>query len=153
MPFDTDQFVKVAKLVLFVVFTIVSAAWTYTVYYENERKSELETLVSLGNSIAGMHVTCKGSFDELAELAGKERFSREGRCYSFFQDAHRISLAAVITIKKPYSVSAKDWAASWDNLQNVIATAGSQAYDFSSLEDAWSTILISKGLKDSPVDE
>ena len=147
MAFSSDQFVNLAKLVLLVVFTMVSAAWTYTVYYENERKSELETLISLGNSIAGMHVACKGSFNKLAELADEDRHSRKGRCYSFFQDAHRISLAAVITVKKPYSVSDKNWAVSWDNLQNVIATAGSQAYDFDSLEDAWSTILVSKGLK------
>ena len=134
MAFDTDRFVKLAQLILFVVFTIVSAIWTYTVYYENERNRELETLISLGNAIAGMHVTCKGSFKNLAKLADEDKLSRKGRCYGYFQDAHRISLAAVITIKKPFSISANNWVAHWQNLQNVIATTGSQEYDFDTVE-------------------
>lgn len=148
MDFDTDRFVKFAQLILFVVFTIVGAAWTHTVYYENERKRELDTLISLGNAIAGMHVTCKGSFKELAKLADEERHSRKGRCYGYFQDAHRISLAAVITIKKPFAVTTKSWVSHWENLQNVIAATGSQEYEFDRLENAWAEILITKGLKE-----
>ncbi|MFT5658860.1 MAG: hypothetical protein ACI9KN_002141 [Gammaproteobacteria bacterium] len=150
MALNFDQLLKFSTLILSIVIAVVGGIWNYTSYYDNERKTELETLINLGNAIAGMHVTCKGEFNELAELANEDSNSRKGRCYLYFQDAHRISLTAVITIKKPYSISAKNWTAYWDNLQNVIAAAGSQKYNFNTIEDAWAAILIAKQLKESP---
>lgn len=153
MVSNFDQFLKFSTVMLSIVIAVVGGAWNYTVYYDNERKHELETLISLGNAIAGMHVTCKGDFKELAGLANEDSNSRKGRCYHYFQEAHRISLAAVISVKRPYSVSAKNWAAYWHRLQYVIAAAGSQKYDFDKIEGAWSAILVAKQLKENPAGE
>ena len=139
---------EIAKILIGLLMTCVGAWWTYTTYYENERKHELETLIDLGNAIAGMHVTCKSSFGDLASLAGKTGSSREGRCYGYFQEAHRISLAAVITVKRPRGSSPEQWSAYWDNLQNVIAAAGTEKYMFEEIEGAWEDILVAKRLKE-----
>jgi hypothetical protein len=148
MTLNTSQVIDIIKIVIGLIIAIIGGLWTYNTYYENERKHELETLISLGNAIAGMHVTCKGNFKELAELAGEDSHSRKGRCYQYFQDAHRISLAAVITVRKPDSTPAKDWSAYWDSLQNVIAAAGSEKYEFNTIENAWVEILVAKELKE-----
>lgn len=152
MALITDHKIEITKIIIGVLMTSVAAWWTYTTYYEDERKHELETLINLGNAIAGMHVSCKGSFGELAELASAAKASRQGRCYEYFQDAHRISLTAPITVKKPYWLSAQQWITYWDNLQNVIAATGSQEYEFNSVQNAWVDILIAKNLKE-PVEE
>jgi len=148
MTFSTSQKIDVIKIILGVIVSIVAAFWTYTTYTANERNKELETLISLGNAIAGMHVTCKGEFNELAELAGEDKNSRKGLCYEYFQNAHRMSLAAVITVKKPYLLAAEDWVGYWEALQNVIAAAGSEKYEFDALENAWVEILVAKELKE-----
>ena len=139
---------EITKILIGLLMTCVGAWWTYTTYYENERKHELETLINLGNAIAGMHVTCKSSFGDLASLAGKTTESREGRCYQYFQEAHRISLAAVITVKRPSGSSPEKWSGYWDNLQNTIAAAGSEKYEFNQIENAWVDILVAKKLKE-----
>jgi hypothetical protein len=144
---------EITKVLIGLLMTCVGAWWTYTTYYENERKHELETLINLGNAIAGMHVTCKSSFGDLASLAGKTTASREGRCYQYFQEAHRISLAAVITVKRPRGSSPEQWSNYWDNLQNVIAAAGSEKYIFNDIESAWVDILVAKKLKEVVVGE
>ncbi len=139
---------EISKIIIGLLMTIVGAWWTYSTYYENERKHELETLINLGNAIAGMHVTCKASFGKLASLASQDKESRAGQCYRYFQEAHRISLAAVITVKRPASSTSEQWSAYWDNLQNVIAAAGSEKYDFTEIETAWVDILVAKKLKE-----
>ena len=150
MTITSDQKIEIIKITIGVIISIVGALWTYTTYTENERNNELKTLIGLGDAIAGMHVTCKSGFGKLADLAGESNDSRAGRCYRYFQDAHRISLAAVITVKKPFASSAKEWAGYWDSLQNVIAAAGSEKYEFNNIEDAWVKILIVKALKEEP---
>lgn len=139
---------EITKIIIGLLITCVGAGWTYTTYYENERKHELETLINPGNAIAGMHVTCKSSFGDLASLAGKTNESREGQCYRYFQEAHRISLAAVITVKRPRGSSPRQWSNYWDNLQNIIAAAGSEKYMFNEIENAWVDILVAKKLKE-----
>ncbi len=139
---------EITKIIIGLLMTCVGAWWTYTTYYENERKHELDTLINLGNAIAGMHVSCKSNFGSLADLAGESNETRKGQCYRYFQEAHRISLAAVITVKKPGSVSSRQWSGYWDNLQNVIAAAGSEKYEFSEIENAWVDILVAKKLKE-----
>lgn len=148
MTLTYDQKIEITKIVIGVIISIVGALWTYSTYTENERNNELKTLVGLGDAIAGMHVTCKGDFGKLADLAGASKDSREGRCYRYFQDAHRISLAAVITVKKPFGFSAREWTGYWNGLQNVIAGAGSEKYEFNNIEDAWVRILVAKALKE-----
>ena len=152
MLLKTDQRIEISKIVIGIVITVVGALWTYTTYTEQDRNTELTTLIGLGDAIAGMHVTCKSDFGNLADLANEVINSRKGRCYQYFQDAHRISLAAVITVKKPFRSSAREWAAYWDRLQNVIAAAGSEKYEFASIEKAWTEILIVKGLKEQVED-
>jgi hypothetical protein len=148
MLLNSDQKIEISKIAIGVIISIVGALWTYTTYTENERNNELKTLIGLGDAIAGMHVTCKSDFDKLADLAGEGKDTRKGQCYRYFQNAHRISLAAVITVKKPFAMSAKDWIAYWGGLQNAIAIAGSEKYRFNNIEDAWVRILIAKGLKE-----
>ena len=139
---------EIIKIVITLLMTLVGAWWTYTTYYENERKLELDTLVSLGNAIAGMHVSCKRNFGSLADLAGEGIETRKGQCYRYFQEAHRISLAAIITVKRPGSSNPGQWLGYWDNLQNVIAAAGSEKYQFDEIENAWTDILLAKKLKE-----
>ena len=148
MAIELKDKLEITKIFIGLLMTLVGAWWTYTTYYENERKHELETLINLGNAIAGMHVTCKSSFGKLASLAGNGKESREGQCYRYFQEAHRISLAAVITVKRPASSNSKQWSGYWDNLQNVIALAGSEKYKFNDIENAWVDILVVKELKE-----
>ena len=148
MTLKFDQKIEIAKIVIGVIIAIVGALWTYTTYTENERNNELKTLIGLGNAIAGMHITCKSEFGNLADLAGESKESRKGQCYRYFQDAYRMSLAAVITVKKPLGFSTKEWVGYWDGLQNVIAAAGSENYKFSNLENAWVKILIAKALNE-----
>lgn len=149
MALEFKEKLEISKIFIGLLMTIVGAWWTYTTYYENERKHELDTLINLGNAIAGMHVTCKSSFGNLASLADQGKESREGQCYRYFQEAHRISLAAVITVKRPGSSTSKQWSAYWDNLQNVIAAAGSEKYEFNEIETAWGDILVAKELKEN----
>lgn len=148
MTLTYDQKIEITKILIGVIISIVGALWTYTTYTENERNNELKTLIGLGDAIAGMHVTCKSEFGNLADLAGESKDSRKGQCYRYFQDAHRISLAAVITVKKPFGFSAREWGGYWRSLQNVIATAGSEKYEFNNVEDAWVKILVAKALKE-----
>ena len=148
MSVELKDKLEITKIIIGLLMTLVGAWWTYTTYYENERKHELETMISLGNAIAGMHVTCKGSFGSLANLAENQKDSREGQCYRYFQEAHRISLAAVITVKRPGSSTSKQWSDYWDNLQNVIASAGTEKYKFQDIENAWVDILVAKELKE-----
>ena len=150
MALTNDQKIEIFKIIVGVIVSIVGALWTYTTYTQNKRNNELKTLIDLGNSIAGMHVTCKMEFGKLADLADKSKDSREGRCYAYFQDAHRRSLAATITVQKPLFLSHKKWDMHWDNLQNEIARTGSEKYEFEDIEKAWINILIAKGLKDKP---
>ena len=148
MALTNDQRIDCIKIIIGVIFSVVAAFWTYTTYTENERNNELKTLIHLGDSIAGMHVTCKKSFGKLADLADKSKDSREGRCYAYFQDAHRRSLAAVISVRKPIFSSSNTWVGYWDDFQNEIARAGSEQYKYDSIENAWVDILIAKGLKE-----
>ena len=104
--------------------------------------------MGLGDSIAGMHATCKKEFGKLAALADESKDSRKGRCYLYFQDAHRRSLAAMITVRKPIFYSSNTWISYWDTLQNEIARAGTERYTFDSIENAWVDILVAKGLKE-----
>jgi hypothetical protein len=150
MAITNDQKIEILKIIIGVMFSVVAALWTYTTYTENERNNELQTLINLGDSIAGMHVTCKSNFGKLADLADNSKDSREGQCYAYFQDAHRKSLAAMITVRKPIFCSRKTWVNYWDALQKEIARAGSENYSFDSLENAWVDILIAKGLKEKP---
>ena len=148
MALTADQKIDISKIIIGLILSVAAGLWTYTTYTENERKNELITLIGLGDAIAGMHVTCKSGFGSLADLADKGGNSRQGQCYQYFQDAHRISLAAVITVKKPLGSSSAEWAGYWDSLQNVIAAAGSEKDEFDSIESAWVKILIVKGLKE-----
>jgi len=148
MSVDLKDKLEITKIIIGLLMTLVGAWWTYTTYYENERKHELETMISLGNAIAGMHVTCKSSFGKLADLAESKQGSRERQCYQYFQEAHRISLAAVITVKRPSRSTSRQWSDFWDNLQNVIASAGSEKYKFQDIENAWVDILVAKELKE-----
>ena len=148
MALTNDQRIEITKIILGVLISTVGAIWTYTTYTENERNNELKTMIELGDAIAGMHVTCKSEFGKLADLADEKNDGRKQKCYGYFQDAHRRSLAAVITVKKPMFLSAKEWAGYWDELQNVIAAAGSEKYTFDNIENAWVKILISKKLKE-----
>ena len=148
MALDFKDRLEITKIIITLLMTCVGAWWTYTTYYENERKQELDTLISLGNAIAGMHVSCKSSFGSLAELASESEESRKGQCYRYFQEAHRISLAAIITVKRPAGASVGQWTAYWDSLQNVIAAAGSEKYQFDDIENAWAGILVAKKLKE-----
>ncbi len=148
MSVDLKDKLEITKIIIGLLMTLVGAWWTYTTYHENERKHELETMINLGNSIAGMHVTCKSSFGKLADLAESKQGSRERQCYQYFQEAHRISLAAVITVNRPASSTPEQWSVFWEKLQNVIAATGSEKYKFQELEDAWVEILIAKKLKE-----
>ncbi len=148
MALEFKDRLEITKIIVALLMTCVGGWWTYTTYYENERKHELDTLISLGNAVAGMHVSCKSSFGRLADLAGADSSSREGRCYGYFQDAHRISLAATITVKRPSGVSSRHWADYWDKLQNVIAAAGTEKYQFDAIDEAWANILVAKKLKE-----
>ncbi len=150
MAFTNDHKIEILKIMIGVIFTVVGAFWTYTTYTESERNNELKTLIDLGDSIAGMHVTCKNNFDKLADLAEKDKNSREGRCYAYFQDAHRRSLAAMITVRKPLFCSSGTWTGYWGDLQKEIARAGSERYVYVSIENAWVEILTAKGLKEKP---
>jgi hypothetical protein len=148
MALTNDQKIDCIKIIIGVIFSVVAAFWTYTTYTENERNNELKTLIALGDSIAGMHVTCKTDFGKLAALADKGKDSREGRCYAYFQDAHRRSLAAMISVGKPMFSSSNTWVSYWNDLQKEIARAGSEQYKFNSIENAWVDILIAKGIKE-----
>lgn len=144
----TDQKIEVYKIIIGALVSIVGALWTYTTYTANERANESKMLIELGNAVAGMHVTCKGEFGKLADLADKDKDSREGRCYAYFQEAHRGSIAATISINKPINSSYSEWVSYWDALRDEIARAGSEEYAYDSLETAWENILIKKGLRE-----
>ena len=149
MALTNDQKMERWKIIIGVIFSLVGALWTYTIYTENQRSNELKTLIDLGDSIAGMQVTCKKEFGKLADLADKCKDSREGRCYAYFQDAHKRSLSAMITVRRPlFGSSNTSWVSCWDALQNEIALAGSEKYKFNSIENAWVDILIAKRLKE-----
>lgn len=147
MELTTQQRLEVIKIIVGIIISVIGALWTYTTYTENERNNELKTLIELGDAIAGMHVTCKSEFSKLADLASEKKNTRQGRCYEYFQDAHRRSLAAVITVKKPTFLEKHEWLNYWDKLQEEIAAAGSQKYQFDSIETAWVNILVAKKLK------
>lgn len=148
MALTTDQNLEFFKIIVGVIISLVGGLWTYTTYTENQRNNEFKTLIDLGDSIAGMHVTCKEDFGQLADLAAESKDGRKGRCYAYFQDAHRRSLAAMITVRDPIFYSAETWVAHWDNLQKEIARAGSEKYTFVSIENAWAAILVAKGLRE-----
>ena len=150
MALKADQKIEIWKLLIAAIFTVVGAFWTYTTYTENERNNELNTLIDLGDSIAGMNVTCLDEFDMLAKLADKSKDSQEGKCYEYWQDANRKSLSAMITVRKPLFCSHKTWVGYWNTLQEVINRVGSQKYSSESIDSAWDDILISKGLKEKP---
>ena len=150
MALTNAQKIEIFKIIIGVIFSLVGALWTYTIYTENQRSNELKTLIDLGDSIAGMQVTCEKEFGKLAALADKCKDSREGRCYAYFQDAHKRSLSAMITVRKPIFCSPNTWVSYWDALQNEIARAGSERYTFDSIENAWVDILIAKRLKEKP---
>lgn len=152
MALITDHKIEITKIIIGVLMTSVAAWWTYTTYYEDERKHELETLINLGNAIAGMHVTCKAAYNGLADLADKAETNRATRCYEYFQDAHRISLTAPMTVKKPYWLPAQQWITYWKNLQKIINDIAIYKYEFNAIQNAWENILVAKNLKE-PVEE
>jgi hypothetical protein len=147
MSLSFNQKIELNKLVIGVLLSIIGGLWTYVVYTEDVRKNDLKTLSSLGDSIAGMHVTCKTKFGALASLAEKSENIRERQCYDYFQNAYKMSLAAEITIKKPVFCSSDVWASYWVALQNQLKLCASQQYSFEDLEPAWNVILAAKGLK------
>ena len=144
----TDQKIEVYKIIIGALISIVGALWTYAMYTENERANESKMIIELGNAIAGMHVTCKSDFGKLAVLADEISGSRKGRCYEYFQEAHRRSMAAMISIKKPMNSSYSEWASYWQDLRDEIARAGTEKYAHNNLETAWESILIKKGLRE-----
>jgi len=150
MAFSNEQVVEIIKIIVGVVIAAVGGLWTYTTYTADERKAELQTLVALGDAIAGMHATCRGNFGQLADLSDKAPGSREKRCYDYFQDAYRGSFSAMITVRKPTSCPAGTWEAHWAKLQNEIAGAGGARYAREGIENAWRAILQEKGLRSKP---
>lgn len=147
MALTNDQKIEILKIIIGAAFSLVCALWTYTTYTENERNSELKALISLGDSISGMQVSCKGDFGQLADLADKVKGSREKRCYEYFVDAHRKSLSAMIVVRKPVLTPLVEWEGYWNTLQNEISLMGSTNYSFGGIEHAWISILSKKGLK------
>jgi hypothetical protein len=151
MAITADQKIEFIKIIIGVIFSVIGALWTYTIYTENARNSELNTLNSLGDSIAGMNVTCSEDYRMLSKLANEtNKDSKKGRCYAYWEDAHKKSLSAVITVKKPIFCSPNKWVDDWNTLQVEIIKVGSQKYSFAEIDKAWKNILISKGLKITP---
>ena len=153
MALKSEQVVEIIKIIVGVVIAAVGGLWTYTTYTADERKAELQTLVALGDAIAGMHATCEGEFGQLAKLAelpAEHSNSRKKQCYDYFQDAYRRSFSAMITVRKPSFCPADRWASRWATLQNEIAGAGSARYARAGIEKAWTAILQEKGLRSKP---
>lgn len=148
MVLTNDQRIKILKIFIGLILSLVGGFWTYTTYTANERKHELETLIGLGDSIAGMHVTCEKEFGGLADLANQSKGSKKGKCYAYFEDSHRKSLSAMITVRKPVFEPHGKWAKDWNVLQDQIARAGSENYKFNDIENAWVDILTTKGLRE-----
>jgi len=147
MSLSINQRIEIYKIIVGVMISIVGGLWTYTTYTQDARKNELKSIISLGDSIAGMNVTCKRDFKMLSELAGEAKDSRKGQCYKYFQDAFKKAIAAEITIKKPFLCSQKKWAEYWDTLVTQISLAASSEYNYADINNAWSAILKKKGLK------
>jgi len=148
MKFTNEEKIEISKIIIGLFLSVVGGLWTYTTYTESARNNELETIIALGNSVAGMHVTCKGKFKGLAELANT-KIKREKKCYVYFEDAYRRSLSSMIIIAKPIMLPTNDWKALWSNLQKVLQEAASQKYEKTSIDKAWNDILVAKGLSDN----
>lgn len=150
MAYSRDQKIEIVKILVGVIIAAVGGLWTYTTYTESQRNSELQTIIELGDAIAGMRVTCKEKFHGLAGLANATDDKRKIQCYEYFQDAYRGSLSAEIIIKKPFSITDDEWSKQWKKLQSVISDFASSSFNSAQLSDAWNTILVTKGLKPNP---
>ena len=154
MATTADQKIEIFKIIIGVIFSVLGALWTYTTYSENERSSELNTLNSLGDSIAGMNATCLGEYGPVSKLANEtNKDIKRGKCYAYWEDAYKKSLSGMISVGKPIFYSPKDWADAWKDLQAAIGTAGSQKYSFKSINEPWENILNIKGLDVNPDEE
>lgn len=146
MKYTNEEKIEISKIIIGLFLSFVGGLWTYTTYTESARNSELETIIALGDSIAGMHVTCKSKYNGLADLADTA-IERQKKCYDYFQDTYRRSLSSMIIISEPVFVSKNNWQLYWKDLQKVIQEAASQKYDTTSIDNAWNKILVAKRLK------
>jgi len=146
MSFSVDQKIEALKIIVGIVIAIVGGLWTFTTFTQEQREAELKTLIELGDSIAGMNVTCISDYGPLSILAANKSDSKKAKCYLYFENAYKKSIAAQILIKKPIFCSEQKWKKLWDNLVDKMSEAASSKYIYDDVNTAWNSILIKKGL-------
>ena len=147
MTFSVDQKIEAIKIIVGLIIAIVGGMWTYTTFTQDQRKTELNTLIDLGASIAGMNVTCMINYLALSNLANETTDQKKHNCYLYFEDAYKKSIAAQILIKKPFLYNEKKWRDHWRELINQMLLSASSKYIYEDVNSAWNSILSAKGLK------
>ncbi len=147
MALSVDQKIETIKIIIGLLIAIVGGMWTYTTFTHDQRKSELNTLIELGDSIAGMNVTCMSDYPALSTLAGEKTDQKKQNCYKYFEDAYKKSIAAEIIIKKPIFYSEKKWRDHWSTLIDKMSISATSKYIYEDVNTAWNSILSAKGLK------
>lgn len=146
MALSVDQKIETIKIIVGLVIAIVGGLWTYATFTQEQRKAELKTLMELGDSIAGMNVTCMSDYRALSNLANEKEDQKKNKCYSYFEDAYKKSIAAQTLIKKPIFYSEEDWVNHWNNLVDKMSLSASSEYIYEDVNSAWNAILTAKGL-------
>jgi hypothetical protein len=146
MSFSVDQKIEVLKITVGLVIAIVGGLWTFTTFTQEQREAELKTLIELGDSIAGMNVTCISDYGPLSKLAADKEDFKKKKCYLYFENAYKKSIAAQILIKKPVFCGEQKWNKLWNNLVDKMSLAASSEYIYNDINTAWNSILIEKSL-------
>lgn len=147
MSLTVDQKLEFLKIIVGLAIAVVGGLWTFTTFTQEQRVAELNMLVDLGDSIAGMNVTCTSDYGPLSTLINdKKRDKKKEKCYLYFEKAYKKSIAAQILIKKPFFCAEKKWKSQWDNLLDKMSSAAASKYIYKDVNSAWNTILVEKGL-------
>lgn len=146
MSLSSDQKIEVIKIAVGLLIALIGGLWTYTTFTQEQREVELKTLIELGDSIAGMNVTCMSDYGALSTLVSEKIDQKKKKCYLYFEDAYKKSIAAQILIKKPFCYNEAKWKGHWDILVDQMSISASSKYIYDDVNAAWGAILLAKGL-------
>lgn len=138
-----DQKIETSKIFVGLIIAIVGGFWTYVTYTSEARTTELNTIIMLGNSIAGMNVACK-KIDGKLSLLDADGGKRSSRCNRYFESGFQRAMAGSIAIKKPFFTSDDEWKKLWSELQDSIQLASNSKINYKKIDNAWTAILKEK---------
>jgi len=121
--------------------SIIAGLWTYTQYSDQARQNELLTLTAIGQSIAGMQITCNESFTKLDDTPLETENPKKTLCYNYLVKSRELAFSASITVHKPWYVSQNDWKKAWRDFYESLCDSTNHGYQDEKVSSAWNKIL------------